>query len=238
MPDETETGSAGAPDGGRHSPGGGGLSSPLQARAAFIKNWGWQSVVSINRGACERGRAQHGINSETGKACADDWEKQKSIVLSLQETFDFLKSFHRRAPFLFFNGNTFATIGRETSFALFSDLPAVRRREVASAVAHYIAGVLDRESMVQIVETLSEISEMKPGDRVKTLRGSTHGKFCTSSKMAVSSGGQTEVILNCAHSLNRCCAKSRKVRDWVGLNSVNPVNSVHPSLTSRAWILC
>jgi hypothetical protein len=68
-----------------------------------------------NRGACERGRAQHGVNSEAGKACEEDWEKQKTIVLSLQETFDLLKSFHRRAPFLFFNGNTFATIGRETS---------------------------------------------------------------------------------------------------------------------------
>ena len=176
MPDETATGPAGAPDGGGHPPSGGGISSPLQARAAFIKNWGWQSVVSINRGACERGRAQHGINSEAGRACEQDWEKQKAIVISLQETLDLLKSFHRRAPFLFFNGNTFATIGRETSFALFRDLPAVRRREVASAIAHYIAGVLDREGMAQIVESLSETSELKAGDRVQTLRGTTHGK--------------------------------------------------------------
>src|SRR5712691_8892406 len=102
MPDETPIGFAGTPDGGGHPPGGGGISSPLQARAAFVKNWGWQSVVSINRGACERGRAQHGVNSEAGKACEADWEKQKAIELSLLETFDFLKSFHRRAPFLFF----------------------------------------------------------------------------------------------------------------------------------------
>jgi transcription elongation factor len=44
-----------------------------------------------------------------------------------------------------------------------------------SAVAHYIAGVLDRESMVEIVEGLCEAAEFKPGDRVKTLRGSTRG---------------------------------------------------------------
>jgi len=42
-------------------------------------------------------------------------------------------------------------------------------------VAHYIAGVLDRESMVEIVEGLCEAAEFKPGDRVKTLRGSTRG---------------------------------------------------------------
>lgn len=44
-----------------------------------------------------------------------------------------------------------------------------------SAVAHYIAGVLDREAMVEIVETLSQSADLKPGDRVKTLRGSLHG---------------------------------------------------------------
>ena len=59
--------------------------------------------------------------------------------------------------------------------ALFADLPTGRRREVMSAVAHYIAGVLPWESMVEIVESLSETADWKPGDRVKTLRGSTRG---------------------------------------------------------------
>src|SRR5688572_26793089 len=121
MADETATGSAGAPDRGRHPQSRGGISAPLQTRAAFIKNWSWQSVVSINRGTCERGRAQHGVNSETSGTCAESWESQRQIELTLLETIDFLKSFHRRSPFLFFNGNTFASIGRELSFALFSD---------------------------------------------------------------------------------------------------------------------
>jgi hypothetical protein len=175
MTNEAATGSAGAPDRGRHPQGGGGIGSPFQARAPFVKNWDWQSVVSINRGACERGRAQHGINSETGIPCAQEWETLRSQVLTLAETLDRLRGFHRKAPFLFFNGNTFATIGRELSFALFSDLVPGRKREVGSAVAHYIAGVLDRDTMVEIVESLSEAAEFKPVDRVKTLRGSTQG---------------------------------------------------------------
>jgi hypothetical protein len=44
-----------------------------------------------------------------------------------------------------------------------------------SAVAHYIAGVLARESMVEIVESLWQSADLKAGDRVKTLRGSTRG---------------------------------------------------------------
>lgn len=51
----------------------------------------------------------------------------------------------------------------------------MRNREAASAVAHYIAGVLDREPMVEIVESLCASADLKAGDRVKTLRGSLHG---------------------------------------------------------------
>jgi hypothetical protein len=130
MADEIAAGFAGAPEGGGHSQSGAGVGSPLQTRAAFVKNWDWQSVVSINRGACERGRAQHGINSETGSACAKEWETLRSQILTLGETLDRLRGFHKKAPFLFFNGNTFATIGRELAFALFSDLVPGRKREV------------------------------------------------------------------------------------------------------------
>ena len=117
----------------------------------------------------------HGTNSETGGACAEEWETRRRDTFSLGEVLDFLKGFHRKAPFLFFNGNTFADIGRRLSTALFSDLPSVRQREVSSAIAHYIAGVLDREAMVGIVESLCVSAELKAGDRVKTLRGTTSG---------------------------------------------------------------
>ena len=175
MSDEAEIGSAGASDSGGHPQSSGAISSPLQTRAAFVKNWDWQSVISINRGACERGRAQHGANSETSGSCATEWKKVQTQALSLAETVDLLRRFHRRAPFLFFNGNTFATIGRELTFALLGDLSPGRKREAGSAVAHYIAGVLDREAMVSIVESLCESADFKSGDRVKTLRGSAQG---------------------------------------------------------------
>ena len=95
--------------------------------------------------------------------------------MTLAGTFDRLRAYHRRAPFLFLNGNTFATIGRELTLVLFSDLGPGRKREISSIVGHYIAGVLDRENMVNYVDSLCATVEFKPGDRVKTLRGSTSG---------------------------------------------------------------
>ena len=66
-------------------------------------------------------------------------------------------------------------MGRQIVAALFADLPTTRRREVVSAVAHCIAGVLDYDSMAQIVNELSQAADFRPGDRIKTLRGSMHG---------------------------------------------------------------
>jgi transcription elongation factor len=88
-----------------------------------------------------------------------------------------LRQCHRRAPFLFFNGNTFADVGRAIVDLVFAELPTGRRREVMSTVAHYIAGVLDHESMSRAVNELSEAFDFQPGDEVQTLRGSMRGKI-------------------------------------------------------------
>src|SRR5436190_8158344 len=102
MANEAEIGSAGASDSGGRAAGGGSQSAPLQSRAHFLKNWPWPSVTEINKGLCERGRAQPGINSETYSTIEKEWEKRSTSELSLLETFRFLKSCHRSAPFLFF----------------------------------------------------------------------------------------------------------------------------------------
>jgi hypothetical protein len=88
---------------------------------------------------------------------------------------EFLRSCHRAAPFLFFNGNTFAAIGRQIVGAVFSELPSARQREIISAVGHYIAGVLDWQPMVDIIHSLCETAALAPGDLVQTLRGTAHG---------------------------------------------------------------
>jgi len=95
----------------------------------------------------------------------------------LIDTLDLLRSYHRRAPFLFFNGNTFASIARQLAGALFAELPDVRRREVISVFAHYVPGVLDRHALITSVESLCESADYEVGDSVTTLKGSVRGKI-------------------------------------------------------------
>lgn len=175
MADETENGPLGKADPGDDSGGGGNEHSPLQTRAAFIKNWGWEFIVSYNQAACQRGRAQHGHNQETYDEVKRRWEETRQKELTLIETIEFLFRCHRSAPFLFFNGNTFAEIARRIVDVLFADLPLARRREAASLAAHFVAGVLDKDSMTGAIDDLCQVADFKPGDRVKTLKGTTRG---------------------------------------------------------------
>jgi hypothetical protein len=41
--------------------------------------------------------------------------------------------------------------------------------------AHYVAGVLDRDHLVDGIISLAESADFKPGDRIKTLKGSLCG---------------------------------------------------------------
>jgi hypothetical protein len=175
MDDESSPGSGGMPDRRRPHGRGAGEQSPLQGRAQFFKNWNWDLVISLNRRACERGKAQHGINRETQETVAAKWQEKRAETLTFLEALDFLRSCHRGAPFLFFNGNTFADVARRISAAFLGELPPSRLREATSAIAHYVAAVLDREAMIAIVGDLFRLSDFGVGDRVKTLRGSTHG---------------------------------------------------------------
>ncbi len=158
-----------------HPPGGSGEPAPIQTRACFLENRSWAFVTDLNRRLCERGGAQHGTNPESHEATAREWERLRPVEQSLLETFDFLRQCHRRAPFLFLNGNTFGEIGRTLTDFLFADVPVIKRKHITSAAAHYVAGVLDQASLIQIMESLSRECTFKPGDRVQTLKGSLKG---------------------------------------------------------------
>ena len=54
---------------------------------------------------------------------------------------------HRNAPFSFFNGKTFAEVGRQLAAALFANLRPIMLREISSPTAHFIAGVFDEDSL-------------------------------------------------------------------------------------------
>ena len=156
---------------------GGSEQPPLQCRARFLENWDWQAITNLNRRLCEGQRAQHGPNPESHAACQKEWEVLQKESLTFLEVTEHPRGFHRRAPFLFFNGNSFAELGRGLSYALFADVPALRKKQIASLVAHFIAGVpdVDETALRTGLEELAQLEAFQVGDKVATLRRTLSG---------------------------------------------------------------
>ncbi len=75
---------------------------------------------------------------------------------------------------------------------------------MTSAVAHYVAGVLDREPMVQIIDELCRVSNLVPGTRVKSLRGSLRGiitRVLDDGRVAVRADGSTSEMISLPENL-------------------------------------
>ncbi len=149
--------------------------SPLGRREAHFRDRDWADVVRHNRAACERECALHGPNPETQAAVALAWAAAQAMEQTLGAALDFLRECRERSPFLFENAATFAAIGRELMQPWLLHLPPARSRAILVAVADYVAGALERASLVEIVEGLWAEDALRPGMRVKTLRGAVEG---------------------------------------------------------------
>lgn len=149
--------------------------SPLTQAAAHLRAWDWEVVVRQNRRACERECAQHGPNPETQAEVALAWDAARTVEQTLGAALDFLRACQERAPFLFENAATFAALGRELMQPWVTGLGAARSRAILLAVSDYISGGLARTELIEIVEGLWEAAPLRPGMRVKTLRGAIEG---------------------------------------------------------------
>ena len=149
--------------------------SPLGWTGRHLQAHDWEAVVRCNRLTCERARAQHGPNPESHAEVALAWTATHAGEQALAATLDFLWTCQHREPFLFESAETFAELGRQVVHDLFRELAAPRRKALVIGVADYVAGGLERAVMVEIVEGLWTMAELRPGTRVKTLRGAAEG---------------------------------------------------------------
>jgi hypothetical protein len=122
------------------------------------------------------------------------WEALQKWQLNILEIFEHLHTFHRSAPFLFFNGNTFAELGRGLTHALFADVPMMRRKQIASLAAHFVAGLpdVDQKVLKTGLEDLCQIDQFKIGDRVATLKKTLTGKVIRLNDVERLSGSPTK----------------------------------------------
>jgi hypothetical protein len=116
-------------------------------KKTWLKDWPWETVIAINAALCKEKKALHKPTSDGYRPAKKIWDSAREHELTLRETFDLCRKCHKLAPFCFYNGNTFAAIGRTIIQEILQKMPPVATHNFRSVVGHYIAGTIGAKEM-------------------------------------------------------------------------------------------
>jgi len=120
----------------------------------WLKDWPWETVVAINAGLCKQKKALHKATSDGYTPAKQSWESTRLRELTLRQTLDICRQCHKLAPFCFYNGNTFAAIGRTIIEDVVQKLPPLKAQTFRSVVGHYIAGTAGADELAKVLAEL------------------------------------------------------------------------------------
>ena len=123
-------------------------------KMCWLKDWPWETVVAINAGLCKEKQALHQPTSDGYRPAEKLWEASRRRELTLRETLELCRQCHRLAPFCFYNGNTFAAIGRTLIQDLLRKMPPMKAHGFRSVVGHYIAGTAGADELGKALDDL------------------------------------------------------------------------------------
>lgn len=120
----------------------------------------WDSVLSVNKALCQAQKLEPSTKARSLEEARAHWESAIHRSLSLKEVLDVCRECHEMAPFTFNNGNTFAAVGRTIIEEWTKALPPVEGQIVQTTVSHYIAGLIGRRELLQVLKHFQD--KMKP----------------------------------------------------------------------------
>ncbi len=112
----------------------------------------WDSVLTVNKALCQAQKLEPTTNDKSLEDARRLWETAIPRDLSLKEVLDVCRECHELSPFTFNNGNTFAAIGRTLIEGWTRSLPPVETQIVQTTVSHYIAGLIGRHELLQVLK--------------------------------------------------------------------------------------
>jgi hypothetical protein len=122
---------------------------------AWLKDWPWETVAAINSGLCKEKNALHKPTSEGHELARKLWEETRPCEISLRQALEICRRCHKLSPFCFYNGNTFAAIGRTMVQDILRKMSPVKAEAFRTVVGHYIAGTAGDTEIEQALAELS-----------------------------------------------------------------------------------
>ena len=129
----------------------------MKATRAWLADFTWEIVTAQNAVLCAAKNALHKPTSDGHAATKELWEQQHTQDMRLDEAVDLCRRCHRKAPFCFYNGNTFASIIALVIKKL--SLPPEQAYIIRSLAGHIVAGVANDEEVRAFREFCDEMEK-------------------------------------------------------------------------------
>lgn len=133
----------------------------MSATRAWLADFTWEVVTAQNAVLCAAKNALHKPTSDGHAETKALWDLRHPQVMSLDEAVDLCRQCHRKAPFCFYNGNTFASIIALVIKKL--ALPADEAFIIRSLAGHIVAGVATEEEVRAFREFCERLDQSHSG---------------------------------------------------------------------------
>lgn len=120
----------------------------------WLKPYDWEAVVITNSGLCAQKAAMHKPTSDGYEQVKALWMAEHGLETDVREALALCRRAHRGGPFVYFNGNTFASIARLALQPLLSSLPEQEAKLLRSQAGHYVAGVVSLSELEAVLDRL------------------------------------------------------------------------------------
>ena len=117
----------------------------------YFASTSWADLEKINAALCRAAGHEPGPRAEGYESARMLWEKTQLQPLTFLQAADLCLECHRLAPFQFFNGNVFANCARVALAPVLDKLDYKKQTFARAAMAHYIAGTIDRADFIAII---------------------------------------------------------------------------------------
>jgi hypothetical protein len=114
-------------------------------------------VVTINNALCQAQKVAPGTFNRAQDRARRVWEGSATRRMTLLDALDLCRESCDARPFTFNNGNTFSAIAKTLLEDWLRTMPPLESQIVRTTVAHYVAGLVSRKELIQVLRHFDSI---------------------------------------------------------------------------------
>lgn len=129
----------------------------IQLQKQWFSPVPWETILSINQALCQAKSQPHQPSGQGYSRAQTLWESSLHKTVSLQDALEICARCCQFGPFMLYNANTFAAVGRTLLEDGLKLLPPVEAQIIRTTVSHFIAGAIEARELANVLKHFDKL---------------------------------------------------------------------------------